>query len=238
MTSNKLKIIACLTMAADHVGFLLLPDVMLLRYIGRIAFPLFAFFIAEGCLHTRSKIKYFLEILAMAVACQLFYLGEAVINGSIHSMYLNILFTFSLSITICSAYLRLANSVRSKNKRQIELNVTFFAASLGFSVFCCTCLSWLCGIPVTVDYSMAGVLLPLSALIFTDKKKRLIAFSAGTLLYCLVWSFARPYVWFALLSLPLLALYNGKRGSKKLKWVFYFFYPAHFALIYGIGLFI
>ena len=43
-----------------------------------------------------------------------------------------------------------------------------------------------------------------------------------------------PYTWFALLALPLLALYNGKRGTKKLKWVFYFFYPIHFAVIYGL----
>jgi len=33
-------------------------------------------------------------------------------------------------------------------------------------------------------------------------------------------------------------LYNGERGTKKLKWFFYFFYPLHFAIIYGIDLII
>ncbi len=238
MTSNQLKTVACITMAIDHVGFLLFPNIIILRYIGRIALPLFAYFIAEGCLHTRSKTKYFLQIFAMAIACQLFYIGESIIGGGIYSVYLNILFTFSLSIVVCSAYLRLAETVREKNKKRLAKDIALFAAALCLSVFCCTGLSWVFGIPVTIDYSMAGVLLPLSALIFTDKKKRFIAFSIGTVLYCLFWCFDRPYVWFALLALPLIALYNGKRGSRKMKWVFYFFYPLHFAVIYVIDLII
>jgi len=238
MTSNKLKIIACISMAVDHVGLLLFPNIVVLRYIGRIALPLFAYFIAEGCLHTRSKTKYFLQIFALAVACQLFYIGEAVIGGGIRSLYLNILFTFSLSIAVCSAYLRLMDTIRKKNKKRLATDIALLAGALAISVFCCTGLSWLFGIPVTVDYSMAGVLLPLSALIFTDRKKKLVAFSLGTLLYCLVWCVERPFVWFALLALPLLVLYNGERGTKKLKWFFYFFYPLHFAIIYGIDLII
>ena len=238
MTSNKLKIIACISMAVDHVGVLLFPNIVVLRYIGRIALPLFAYFIAEGCLHTRSKTKYFLQIFALAVACQLFYIGESVISGGIRSLYLNILFTFSLSIAVCSAYLRLMDTIREKNKKRLATDIALLAGALAISVFCCTGLSWLFGIPVTVDYGLVGVLLPLSALIFKDKKWRFLSFSAGTLIYCLIRSFTLSYVWFALLALPLLALYNGERGTKKLKWFFYFFYPLHFAIISGIDLII
>ena len=42
--------------------------------------------------------------------------------------------------------------------------------------------------------------------------------------------------WFALLSLPLLALYNGQRGKMKLKYLFYLYYPLHLAALYGISL--
>ena len=42
--------------------------------------------------------------------------------------------------------------------------------------------------------------------------------------------------WYALLALPLLALYNEKRGKARLKYLFYIFYPAHLVLIHGIKL--
>ena len=238
MTSNKLKIIACIAMACDHIGYLLLPELEFLRWIGRLALPIFAYFIAEGCLHTRSKTKYFLQVFAMAITCQLFYIGESLLNGGIRSVYLNILLTFSLSILICWAYLRLTDTVKKKDKQRLLSDIALFAAALCFAVFCCTAFTWILGIPVAVDYGIVGVFLPLTALIFLDKHKRLICFCAGTVLYCLVQSRTFPYIWFSLMALPLLALYNGKRGTKKLKWVFYLFYPVHFALIYGIGLLI
>lgn len=236
MTSNKLKIIACISMACDHISFLLFPNVEILRWVGRLALPIFAYFIAEGCLHTRSQTKYFLQIFAMAIVCQLFYIGESLISGGIRSVYLNILFTFSLSILVCTAYLRLKDTMEKKDKNRLLLDSLLLAAALGLAVFCCTSLSRVFGIPVTVDYGIVGVLLPLWALIFADKRKNFLCFCAGTFIYCLLKSQDFSYVWFSLLALPLLALYNGKRGTKKLKWAFYFFYPVHFALIYGIGL--
>lgn len=236
MTSNTLKIIACLAMACDHICLILFPELTVLRWIGRLAMPIFAYFIAQGCLHTRSKTKYFLQLLALAVVCQLFYIGEALIHGGIRSIYLNILFTFSLSVVVSSAYLRLANTVRTKEKHRLFPDIALFAAALCLAVFCCSFLSPVIGIPVTVDYSIVGVLLPLSALIFTDKRKSFLSFCAGTIIYCLVKAYPLPYAFFTLLSLPLLALYNGQRGTKKLKWAFYIFYPAHFALLYALSL--
>lgn len=234
MTSNKLKILACISMACDHIGYLIFPQVMVLRYIGRLALPIFAFFIAEGCRYTRSKPKYFLQVVGLAVICQLFYVGESLLNGGIKSVYLNILFTFSLSIMVCSAYLWLANALKSHRLKSIIFSGAAFALSLGFTVFCCTYLSKVFGIPITVDYGIVGALLPLFAVIFKDKAKKLIAFTVGTVIYCIFNSAIQPYTWFALLSLPLIAVYNGKLGTKKLKWAFYLFYPLHFAAIYGI----
>ena len=48
-SNNVLKIIACITMLIDHMGVLLFPKITILRIIGRIAFPIFAFLLAEGC---------------------------------------------------------------------------------------------------------------------------------------------------------------------------------------------
>ena len=221
-------------MTCDHVGYLLFPEAVFLRYIGRLALPIFAYFIAEGCQHTRSKSKYLLQISALAVVCQLFYLGEALLNGGIRSIDLNILFTFCLSIIVSSSYLRLRNSLQQKNRETLPTDIILFIASLSLAAFCCTYLSRLFGISVTVDYGLVGVLLPVSALLFTDKRKNFICFCIGTIIYCIVRAEILPYTWYALFALPLLFLYNGKRGTKKLKWPFYFFYPLHFAVIYGI----
>ena len=58
LTNNQLKIIAMVSMALDHIGLLFFPDVMLFRALGRIAFPIFAYMIAEGCRYTKNRAKY------------------------------------------------------------------------------------------------------------------------------------------------------------------------------------
>ena len=55
MSSFVLKILACFFMLVDHIGYCLFPNVSLLRTVGRLAFPIFAFQIALGYKKTRSK---------------------------------------------------------------------------------------------------------------------------------------------------------------------------------------
>ena len=55
LSNDRLKIIAAAAMLIDHIGAYLLPQVRILRIIGRIAFPIFAFMIAEGCRYTKNK---------------------------------------------------------------------------------------------------------------------------------------------------------------------------------------
>ena len=58
-SNSTLKIFACLFMLIDHIGFHLYPRIFELRLIGRLAFPIFAFLIAEGCKYTKNKLKHF-----------------------------------------------------------------------------------------------------------------------------------------------------------------------------------
>ena len=92
LTGNQLKLIAAAAMLADHVGLMFFPDILFYRIIGRLAFPIFAFMIAEGCKYTRNKLRYFLQLFGLALGCQIVYF---IADGS---MYLSVLFTFSLSI--------------------------------------------------------------------------------------------------------------------------------------------
>ncbi|MBR6916437.1 MAG: hypothetical protein IKN36_08760, partial [Clostridia bacterium] len=94
LSANAVKIIAAISMTVDHVGVLLFPKVYVLRIIGRLAMPLFAWFIAEGMIRTRSPLRYFLRVFTLAVVCQIPYL---IVEGE---FYLGILFTFSCSIGI------------------------------------------------------------------------------------------------------------------------------------------
>lgn len=73
LSNNQLKIIAMLSMLADHMGMILFPEVRLLRIVGRLAFPIFAFMIAEGCAHTRNRGRYLLQMAAVALVCQIAY---------------------------------------------------------------------------------------------------------------------------------------------------------------------
>lgn len=71
MSANVLKMIALITMTIDHVGLMLLPDYEWMRAVGRIAFPIFAFMIAEGCRYTRDRKRYVSQIAILGIGMQI-----------------------------------------------------------------------------------------------------------------------------------------------------------------------
>ena len=74
LTAFHLKVVALITMVIDHTSAIFpFPRAAdtLLRSIGRIAFPIYAFFIAEGCRHTRSREKYMLRLGLFGLISQL-----------------------------------------------------------------------------------------------------------------------------------------------------------------------
>lgn len=90
LTSFHLKIIALTCMIIDHIGATVLdgPSFSILRWIGRIAFPLYAFMIAEGCRYTRSREKYLLRLGLFALVSELpfdlaFWYNPKAINTSV-----------------------------------------------------------------------------------------------------------------------------------------------------------
>ena len=105
LTGNQLKLLALIAMTCDHVGLQLLPQFIILRIIGRLAAPLFAYMIAEGCRYTHDRGRYLGRLLGMAALCQIAYFA------AMRSLYQCIFVTFSLSVCLIYA---LDNAVRRR----------------------------------------------------------------------------------------------------------------------------
>lgn len=224
-------------MLIDHMGVLLFPRILLFRYIGRLAFPIFAFFIGEGCRYTKNRKKYFLSVFILGAACQAVYIVEELLAAgslgfSSGAWYFNILLTFSVSIPLCYLIMNI-KSAENRKKNAVCLSAYLLAVAAGAALF--EFLRFRGG-SFTFDYGIFGVLLPASTLIFNDKRYKLAAFSGVLLVFCLFSMSEIPFVWFALISVLLLVLYNEKSGSKRFKYGFYIFYPAHLAVLYLIAM--
>ena len=218
LSGNALKLIAAAAMVADHVGYLFFPTVAALRIIGRLAFPIFAYMVAEGCGYTRNKLKYFLHVFLLAVICQIVYFVAA------RDTHMNILVTFSLAILLIYAMDAVKSAV-SLGKR------------IGWTVVFTTGVAavYLLTQYVSVDYGFWGVMTPVLAGAFrgkTDKRYiSVLMLGAGLLL---VSGYLGGVQIYSLFALPLLLLYSGKRGKWKMKYFFYIFYPLHLALLEGV----
>ena len=221
LTGNQLKLLALMAMTCDHIGVSLLPQWGWLRIVGRLALPIFAYMIAEGCRYTRNRKRYLLSLLAVAVLCQSVYFV------AMGSLYMCIMVTFSLSVALIYLW---------------DYAMTCPAPKGGFLVLAALAAAWvLCEAPLlpgtdfAIDYGIYGVLLPV--LIYLGKGRwQALAMTALGLLFL---GLARGDVqWYALSALIPLALYDGTRGRAKLKYLFYIYYPAHLAAIWFIGLFL
>lgn len=235
MTRNALKVIACISMLIDHIGYLLLPEVDALRYIGRLAMPIFAFFIGEGCLYTRDRKKYFLRLFTLGMICQAVYVLEYLIMKSGDPCYLNILLTFSASVVLCSAFLNCFD----KNGRHKKGRANYILGLVLTAVLVVCALGEEGIIPVTFDYGIGGIALPLFAATTRDRRKKLLTFTAGLVLCLFTLNYSDPsWTVCALCSLVPLYFYNGKPGKANLKYAFYLFYPVHLAVLYIISYFL
>ena len=216
LTGNQLKLIAMITMTCDHVGVQIFPQCLWLRILGRLAMPIYAYMIAEGCRHTRDRKKYLLRLFGMGTLCQIVYFV------AMKSLYQCILIAFSLSV-ILIWLIDLAEQEKTAGAR-IRL---FGAVAVVF--FLCVVLPDL--LPHTdyeIDYGLPGVLLPV--LIYGGGTKGLLI---GLALVALKYGGVQ---WFSFLAVPLLLAYNGQRGKANMGKFFYWYYPAHLVAIYGIGL--
>lgn len=221
LTGNQLKILALIFMTVDHIGLQLLPQTPILRCIGRLAFPVFAWMIAEGCRYTHDPKGYLLRLGGLAAVCQV---GYFVAMGS---LYQCVLVTFFLSALLIFAYHRAVEDSSPKNWAVVLIlggGVVFLAAILPMLI------------PYTdyaIDYGLWGVVLPLGIYAGRTRLHRLGVLALGLIGLALCYGGIQ---WLGLGAVPLLALYNGQRGKRKIGTFFYLYYPVHLVILFGISL--
>lgn len=230
LTNNQLKIIAMVSMALDHIGLLFFPTVDIFRILGRIAFPIFAYMIAEGCRYTKNRAKYLGMIAGMGILFQVVYFV------AMKSLYQGILVTFSLAIITIYA---IDGILKSKKLWVILASV----ASLAFvAVFVFVLPTLLKGTDFDIDYGLWGILLPVVVYLLPNRLWRTIGMAllllARAIHYTVFPVSLGLLQWYSLIPILLLALYNGERGKARMKYVFYIFYPAHLVILYGIAILI
>ena len=236
LNSNQLKLIAIIAMTVDHIAWAmfdgyptaLLPLVM--HIIGRLTCPIMCYFIAEGYHYTRNINKYTFRLFAFAFVSHFAYIFASNdfvdFKSFIPFYYGNFLNQTSVMCSLAwgLVMLRIADSKRIKSIYKVLLVILICIITLPSDW---SCIAALCIMAVGTNRG--------------DFRKQMSWMIFYVALYSLVYFFSIDKAYGILqmgvvLSIPVIAMYNGKRGknpkiNKFMKWFFYIFYPAHLFVI-------
>ncbi|ERK51715.1 protein TraX [Leptotrichia wadei F0279] len=193
-------------MFLDHYHYIV-GGSEILNVIGRIAFPIFAFTLNEGYVHTRSLKKYLLRLFIFAVSIQM----PSILFGYDYPM--NIFFTLFLGL--------LSIYIFNLKKMNVILKIILIGFVLFFSQ------------KFKLDYGIYGILVIINFNIFRNNKFKILM----NFLVLNIYNVIFPKVFdlpdtqlFSLISLVFIFMYNGEKG-RSMKYFFYLFYPIHFFIL-------
>lgn len=244
LSGTALKTIGILTMLIDHIGAVVLErgvlryqdmvynmgilgttwgqrmqDVdILLRSVGRIAFPIFCFLLVEGYVHTGNYRRYLRSMLVFALVSEVPF-DLAVWNTPLYMHGQNIYFT--LSIGLLALYFL---------DRLKPVDIVWRGTVSGLIVVGACLAAYV----LQVDYGPYGVLLIL--LFYYLRGKRLPLFLAGSAM--LILTEGSIFGFYFILSMACICLYNGTRGRLRHKYLFYWFYPVHLLMLFALRYFV
>ncbi len=230
LPADVIKIIAIVSMLIDHTGAIfqgyINPDLYtLMRAVGRLAFPLFAFFIVEGFTHTRSVRNYLLRLAVFAGLSEIPF-DYAFFSWSGRLFYWGHQNVF-VTLTLGLAAIWLLDIVRT---RIVSMNFLPHLAQLLLTVlviFASATVADLLG----GDYGHMGILLMLLFyMVRGNKLGQVLALTAWLLFYD--YSIGRVTELYAIVDILPILFYNGKKGTLPVpKLLFYGFYPVHLLLL-------
>ena len=215
LSGSALKIIAVLSMVADHCAYYLLDGntwaYEVMRCFGRIAFPVFAFLVAEGFAHTRNRMRYFLSLMLFAVVSEVPW---QLLNGADGTH--NVMFTLALGVAALAAFERLW-------EHRI-LCCFFILLTAWLATWLGTDYEWRGVLLIVVSY-LFGIIRSMNTPIILRRMMQLLFVFPLMMHYGIIG---------ALLACAVIFLYNGTRGfihGNVAKYCFYAFYPAHLFLL-------
>ena len=223
-----LKLIAICTMFIDHMGHTLFPGVMWLRCIGRIAFPIFCFLIAEGCVYTHDRKKYALRLLVFALLSEIPF--NLMTGGWVWNPYdQNVLWTLLAGALVCWL---MDWALKRRAASSFVLTGAVMVAAY-----------WLLEL-LNTDYGGWGMLL---VVMFYGVHRapggavsKMIAQALGLAFFSIVsmGGYVSIELW-SLVALVPIWLYNGQRGfsPKAVQYGFYAFYPVHILVLSLIAMY-
>jgi len=223
LSQEWLKVIACFTMLADHIGAVFFPRLYWLRIVGRLAFPIYCFLLAEGAAHTGNPKKYGIRLLIGAVLSEFSF--DYLFFGGITFAHQSVMVTLLIGFWMLMWMRKLSHFAKI-----LPLAVCFLVAELS----CCDYGGW--GIALIWVFAIAR----------EEKYGWLIRILGMGLIFwlmdsgfVLLGSLRVPIQMFGLCSLVPLLLYSGKKSSPN-AWLqrgFYLFYPVHMTVLLAIVVF-
>ena len=203
----------------------------LMRYIGRMAFPIYCFLLVEGFLHTRSVLKYALRLLLFAFLSEIPF--DLALTGEWWNLqYSNVFFTLLIGLLLIWALSYIEKFYEFWNEKKWDdfIGKLIVGVAGGFVAIV---LGRFADTILMTDYGMAGVFA--IAVFYLFRKMKMVAF-VGAVMLLSAMSSSTEILALAMLG-PFLK-YNGQRG-KSTKYVFYAFYPVHLLVLalicMGIG---
>ncbi len=228
LSANQLKVIAMLAMTLDHIVWVVFPGyrtewwILLLHIFGRLAAPIFWFFVAEGYHYTHNVKKYALRLLLFA------FISHFAYNFAFGIPFIPFQTSvFNQTSVIWSLFWGLIALIMVNSPKLKQWQKTLL-------------LLFICVISFCSDWSCIAVFAILQLYEHRGNfKKQMIGMMASVAMYAIVYAIFIDSVYgvlqlFVCLTIPLLKSYNGTRGSfKGMKWLFYVYYPLHL-IICGI----
>lgn len=209
-SAEALKLLACATMLIDHIGAVLFPKNLLLRIIGRIAFPIFCFLLVEGVYHTKNPTRYALRLSVALVLSELPF--DLCFCGHFSWERQSVMFTLLLGFLM----LHLTKDLSLPKKLLLTIPFALIAEALH------------------TDYGALGIAM-IALFAFTRGfDDSLLLQWCGLALLCLSVFFSNFLQLFCVAAMVPISMYSGQKrtGSKTVQWFFYLFYPVHLTVLW------
>lgn len=232
MTGTTLKYLMAFLMVLDHIGYFLPPEIRIIFHVlTRCVAVFFGYMAVEGFVYTHDRKAYLTRVFGMA---GLMFVGNMIVNQVVDNPAIAVHNNIFLTLGAGLVLLYVVSFVSQKNG--IAKNVLLIAGSI---------LVLAVGGMLTEGGIVVIPFMLLSYLFRTKPVARNISYLVlAILLFVMVYA---PYPtvgetismlaynadFMFITVIPVLALYNGKRGKNTLfsKYFFYVFYPAHLWII-------